>query len=267
MRISYTNLVAAVTPTASSENASYPVTNLKANGRPFNAFRTTATGIQSVVVPFGSTKALRQIFINRINVTSVNLQGGNDGVSWPFDQAVTIKRCPYNWRYQYSALLTGFNYSYFRLYIPSQSTVDDPAIAAGVSYYIVGGLWLADDTESLDPWSVMYDVQRTIVLPSYDSDVKAGGVQIGKAGWPYARMTMQRVAKTNRKVPGFGDKLATMLEQERKIWMTANRKPLVMVSDDTTDAYVFNRLGDVAVSRRTLLRADSPVEWVESVTP
>lgn len=123
------------TPTASSEGSSHSASNIAILTRPKKSWRSTATGNQWVVLDFGSAVSIPGVFLDNTNFGTVVIQGNgtNTWTSPAFDSGnITLSMDPRLGRRKRLIELTGFNYRYMRIYIPSQ-TPD-----GGASYYQIG---------------------------------------------------------------------------------------------------------------------------------
>lgn len=122
MKLSLLNLVAAATVVGSTAAAAFPASNVKSPERPFQPWRSTALGDQSLVVDFGIATALAVVAPIHANVATVTIQGNATDVwtSPSYSQAQTIGRNPWNTRFQAAQLPVGFTFRYLRVLIPSQ---------------------------------------------------------------------------------------------------------------------------------------------------
>jgi len=138
------------TPAATSQDASFPASNLELYGHPFRPWKATvATGIVDVTLDFAvalnSLAADPGIFIYPLNVTSIRIQG-NSSLSWgspPWDEAVTVNKARWTSgpdldRYQGFWRLADldaapFAYRYLNIRIPSQTPIDGLAYRIGVA--------------------------------------------------------------------------------------------------------------------------------------
>ena len=213
MELSYDNMLADanITLTPSSADATYTAANLRTPQRPFLPWRTTALGAQNVVVDFLAARKVTALLLTHVNMTSVTIQG-NATDSWgapSFSQALTIRRNPWNGRYQHGVILSGFNFRFMRVLIPSQSVIN------GVAYYSIGGLWLGTINSTPRPhhWRVDYRViePRLETQPAH-----RGWRQRLKMGEPLTSVTLSLAARVNERRPGDNDQLRDWLEIERR---------------------------------------------------
>lgn len=127
------------TPTASSEDGNFPVTNLKVIPDLEKKYQAAvATGIVNVTLDFGAGNTLSGlaanpgILIDDLNVTSLRIQGNSVTTDWvtpPWDQAITVTQNPFHGRYvDFRRLLdlsgSAFAYRYLNVRIPSQTPTD-----------------------------------------------------------------------------------------------------------------------------------------------
>lgn len=261
IRLSFANLVADATVTATSEDELLTAQNLKAPERPFLQWETEALGAQRAVVDFGAAKQVDIVYVRHTNVTSVQVQG-NTADSWAspaFTQPLTVTKNPFTRRYQVAALLSGFNYRYLSLLIPSQTPVD------GSSSYRIGGLWAGAATKV--PKNFDFAIGHEIVEPAQDVGPAHGGwAQRLKLGQPIVKLSVTRRARTHRKSPGLGDQLADWGEIDEKVW-DADLFLLFLDAGDPCQGYIVRRDTGVAWERPRLRRADSPWQLTEVVGP
>lgn len=247
---------------ASSELADNPATNTAIPGRPFMPWRSAAGGDQSVVINFGATRSVGGVWLIRTNFTSVNIQG-NPSDSWgapAFDQAYTITRSPFNWRYQFGVKLSGFSYQFMRIRIPSQTPTEGSA-------YLLGGVW-AGPVESL-PQNFRFDVNLATVQPSQDvSPAHQGWRQRLVLGEPLTRIAAMRSSRITRMMPGKSDDLNDWQDIARRI--RANDAFALLLGDaDQSQAYILRPINEAhwQWTRRRLNRAESPWELEELIGP
>lgn len=139
IRFAPINLVELATATASSEDAVYVAVNARHPERPFEPWKTTTTGIQSLVIDFGTATTLTggSVSLIHANFTSASIQGHatNTWGAPTYNQAVTLTRAP-NERYHHGHRIVGtFALRFLRILIPSQTPTD------GATVYRLGGVW------------------------------------------------------------------------------------------------------------------------------
>ena len=134
------------TPTASSEDSTFPVTNLLLVGhlrRPWKA--TTSGAIVNVTLDLGAGNTLSAlaadpgIFLDDVNVTSLRIQGNSVTTDWvtpPWDQAITVAKHKGVARYKDFRRLADLNvaafaYRYLNIRFPAQSTTDGAVYRIG----------------------------------------------------------------------------------------------------------------------------------------
>lgn len=265
MYISIQNHVAALTTviTGSSEAANSPATNLSKPGRPFMPWRTAAGGDQNAVINFAAAKVVDAVWLVRTNFTSVRIQG-NPSDSWgapAFDQAFTISLSPWNFRYQLGVRLTGFNYQFLRVLIPSQTPTD------GTAAYLLGGVW-AGPIEKL-PQNVRFDVNLATVQPSLDvAPQHQGWRQRLVLGEPLCRIAAMRTTRITHMMPGYQDDLALWQSIARRI-RENDMLAILLGAADSSQAFVMRPINEAhwQWTRRRLLRAESPFELEELIGP
>lgn len=264
MYLSIQNHVAALTTTiaASSEAANLPATNVSKPGRPFMPWRAGAAGDQSVVINFGSAKLVNAVWLVRTNFTTVRIQG-NPSDSWgapAFNQEYTVGLSPWNFRYQLGVRVTGFNYQFLRVFIPSQTTTDGTA-------YMLGGVW-AGPIEPL-PQNVRFDVNLATVQPSLDvAPQHQGWRQRLVLGEPLCRMAAMRTSRITHMMPGYQDDLNRWQSIARRI-RENDSLAIILGSADSSQAFVMRPINEAhwQWTRRRLLRAESPWELEELIGP
>lgn len=263
IRISIQNYaaVAGVTFTASSEATNSPATNLSKPGRPFMPWRSTVATDSNVVINFGSTRLVQGIVLVRCNFASVRIQG-NTSDSWgapPFDQLFTVTQSPFNFRYQLGTKLTGFNYAFMRILIPTQTPTD------GSSAFLLGGIW-AGPLEKI-PQNFRFDINLATVQPGMDvSPQSQAWRQRLVLGEPVCRIAAMRTSRITEQMPGYLDDL--------KLWQDIARRirdndifALILGEQDASQAYVLRPINEAhwQWTRRRLLRAESPWELEEAI--
>lgn len=250
---SFTNFGATATVTASSELGSSLATNVRTPGRPFLPWRTTTTGDQSVVLDFTTAKSVKLLLLIRANFTSARIQG-NPTDSWgspAFNQLITISRNPWNYRYQHGVRLTGFNYRYLRILIPSQTPTD------ASSGYLLGGVWAGGETRTPRHFRIEYEPET--VEPKLDMVPEhQGWRQRLVMGDPLARFQFTRIATVNRYVPGYSDELATWKEIDRQI-VDADIFAILLTTLENAQAFVVRPVADNKWTRRRHTLAEQ--EW------
>lgn len=104
--------------------------------------RHTRTAVKTEVtidINFGSTKAIKAVFLNDINFTDIYIEGSTNGTDWVFSQQFTISKDKKVNRYKIHAALTGFYYQYMRIRITAQDPVD------GLSIFRIGTLMCTEN--------------------------------------------------------------------------------------------------------------------------
>jgi hypothetical protein len=246
--------------TASSEAANSPATNLGKPGRPFLPWRTTVATDSNVVINFGSAKQVDGVLLVRCNFASVRIQG-NSSDSWgapAFNQLFTVTQSPFNWRYQLGVKLTGFNYAFMRILIPTQTPTD------GSSAFLLGGVW-AGPLEKI-PQNFRFDVNLATVQPGQDvAPQSQAWRQRLVLGDPLTRIACMRSVRITEMMPGYLDDLKTWQDIARRI-RDNDIFAIILGEADTSQAYVVRPINEAhwQWTRRRLLRAESPWELEES---
>lgn len=185
------------TPTATSENASFPATNLLLYGHPFRPWKAlVATGIVDVTLDFGSGNTLSALAANPglllypVNFTSARIQA-NSSVSWgspPWDQPVTIAKDPFTGRYKGFWHLADLSavalaYRYLNIRIPSQVPVDG-------AVYRIGTIVVGQVIElSVNPNAPLV---RDREDPAIITEFMDGGREINEMGEPVLDLALPR---------------------------------------------------------------------------
>lgn len=262
----YLSLVNQVRPlttviTGSSEAAEWPASNLHRPERPFTPWRTTGTGDQSVVINFGSAKAIDGIWLVRTNFASARIQM-NSSDSWgapPVDQLHTLIQSPWNFRYQLGVRIVGAAYQFLRIFIPSQTPTD------GAAYYLLGGVW-AGALEPL-PQNARFDLNYVTVQPTKDVGPNhQGWRQRLVMGEPLCRITAFRTSRITEMMPGYQDDLNRWQSIARRI-RDNDTFAIILGAADPSQAFVVRPINDAhwQWTRRRLGRAESSWELEESL--
>jgi len=182
-----TSLV-SYTPTATSENASYPVTNLNLYGRLFRPWKASVqSAVVDVTLDFGSGSTLSGlatdpgILFDDCNVASASIQGNTVTTSWgapPWNQPISFNQEQWVRRrkgfFRLADLSTAvFSYRYLNLRIPIQAGTD-----AGP--YRIGRAAVGPITELLA--NPLYNVTRRTVDPFVSTEFLDGGIEVVELG-------------------------------------------------------------------------------------
>jgi len=238
------------TPTATSADSTYPVTNIEDYGhllRPWKA--AVATGIVNVTLDFGAGNTLSAlaadpgIFLDDLNVTSLRIQGNSVTTDWetpPWDQAVTISQEPRTRRYNGYVLLSELNaapfaYRYLNIRILSQTPTD--ALAYRISRAFVGAT-----TELLT--NPEYGITRKTFDPKMTLEFMDGGSEVSEMGERRYEFTV------TRQVVG-----ATELAQELAIQAITPGTNVVIWDSETggsQSAWIMRRVEDPSLQETFL---------------
>jgi hypothetical protein len=265
IRLSIQNYAAAtgVVFVGSSEAANSPATNLAKPGRPFLPWRTTVATDSNVVINFGAAKQIDGVLLVRCNFASVRIQG-NTADSWgapAFNQLYTVAQSQFNWRYQLGVRLTGFNYQYMRIFIPTQTPTD------ASSAFLLGGVW-AGPLEKV-PQNFRFDVNLATVQPGQDvAPQSQAWRQRLVLGEPLVRIACMRSSRITEMMPGYQDDLKKWQDIARRI-RDNDIFALLLGDVDSSQAYVLRPINEAhwQWTRRRILRAESPWELEEVVGP
>lgn len=184
------NLIDYTIEDFSSEDGNWPASNLLIFDKRVRYWKTTGTGDSYVVIDLGSAQALNGVSIVDVNFSSCKVQG-NATDSWgspSFDtDTVTISQEKLTGLYRLhldAADLSGFNYRYLRLFIPTGATTD------GESVFRVGVLAVSVDSDeyvlAMDADSGMGMVRDQAVSKQ---DMHGGGQEVSENGVPFGRIS------------------------------------------------------------------------------
>jgi hypothetical protein len=148
VRASQARLLIYTVVSVSSENADFPKENIAKNTEPTLTSRTTTVGSdQWWVIDFGSAKAVDAFFLDKVNFSTVKIQGNATDV-WTgpsFDSGIlTVGRDFRHNRYKILFVTSTFNLRFARIFVPAQTPID------GASYFEIGGLSCSDDYVELN---------------------------------------------------------------------------------------------------------------------
>ena len=259
--LSLLNYVATAAITTTDPNGSATADYIRSPGRPFLPWRTGALGAQNIVINFGSTKSVKLLLLVRTNFTTANIQG-HPSDSWgapAFDQAITISRNPWNYRYQWGMRVVGFSYQYMRISIPSQSTTD------GSTGYLLGGVWAGDELRI--PRQFRFDYDAETVEPLVDMiPPHQGWRQRLIMGEPMARFTFSRIATIDQFTPGYADQLLAWKDIDRQI-RENDICALLLTTQDPAQAFVVRPTGDNKWRRNKYTMAEHQITYEEVLGP
>lgn len=213
-RVSLANLAVGATFSGSTAAAGYPAFNAGSPERPFQPWKTTATGAQRLVVSFGAPVTLDHVTLIRTGFASAIIQG-NATDEWEspppsYSQEVTVARNSVSSRYHHAHQIVGsFTYPYLSILIPSQTPLD------GAASYLLGGVWAGVWTYPPRAFRWGYRLER--IEPLLDQRTLSGGLHRLRLGEPIARITAQRQALLGATAPGLTDDLAAWWELDRKM--------------------------------------------------
>lgn len=189
----------AYTPTASSEDTSFPATNLTVLTNLRQRYQALTQGaVVNITLDVGAGNtvsglaAVPGVFLDWANWASLRIQGNSVTTNWttpPWNQAVTLTKERWTGRrkgfWKLSELdAAPFAYRYLNLQIQAQST-DDAA------NYFLSRAPLGSITE----WTVnpSFSMQRHIQKPQGRTPLMDGGVQITRLGEPFFVCQLPRI--------------------------------------------------------------------------
>lgn len=133
------------TPSASSEDSTYPDDNLKIYGHLRKHYRALVQTEVTITLDFGSAKTIESVLLDDVNFTDVYIQGHADEAHWgtpDFSEQFTVTQDERVNRYKLFAALTAFNYQYMRIKVPVQVPTD-------LSVFRIGRVCCSDDRITL----------------------------------------------------------------------------------------------------------------------
>ena len=242
----YTTATAFHTPaaiTATTEDASWPASNVAQLTYPHRVFRTTSAAgtAQRLIIDFGQTRTLQAWGIDRTNAGSVIVEG-NATNTWgtpSYGATVAISQDTLDGRYKLYNPLTGTSFEntgYRYASIRPAGT----ATTYGGTVWEVGSVWFAG---TVSAWSenMGFPYRRTF-LQATDEGVRLGGGASPTAiGNPYCRITLATQAMTE----------STMRPVLDGLMRAGRHVPLMFYVNDasTAEVYICRRVGEVGVDR------------------
>jgi hypothetical protein len=232
LRASTTNLTASSTITASTEDASYPRTNLRVPEEPDNPAKTTVTTDSWWVIDHGSAKSVAAWGLLYANFTSVKVQA-NATDSWgapSYDSGtLTIGTNPGNGRLcLFHRPGSAQNFRYNRIFIPSQTPTVVPGQVSSSDRFRLGAVWACSALTS-PPRDILWDPDVEEVEPLEDVFTLSERRQRLDLGASLFRLS-GRVQAATGAVPMLADEIASWHTFERA-WKNADIA-LVSFSDD-----------------------------------
>lgn len=209
---------------ASSENANFPVDNLKELS-PVKCWKSSALGIQYVTYDFKGSKTFNGIFINRFNFASFTVKLSDDVnfVTGVTDINVTAAKDElYDENYMHMFIPVTGSYAYMRIYIPSQTPLFES------TYYKIGNLYVGN---FVDIWNPKPGYSVSIISKENQIDYDSGSTD------------SYQVGRTRRLFEGQFDKISD--DEYKKLRFTRN--PFVLFHDwevDNSKCYLVKSLPD-----------------------
>lgn len=176
------NLIEYTIEDQSSENPNWLAVNLLNFEKRVRFWKTTVTTDSYVVIDLGSAMAIKAAGVIDVNYTSCVIEG-NASDSWGAPSfasgTITIAKEKLTGLYRlHFAALTGFNYRYLRLFVPSQSTTD------GEAEFRTGVLAVSVDSAAFTYGAIQsLNMQRDQAISV--QDMHGGGQEKALNGVPY----------------------------------------------------------------------------------
>lgn len=227
------NLLTYTIDSFSSEDANWPASNLLIFDKRIRFWKTTSTSDSYVIIDLGAAKALKAVGVIDVNYSSCKIQGhtSNNFTTPDFDSGlVTIaqEKLTHLYRLHFIAL-TGFNYRYLRLFIPTQATTD------GTSVFRTGVL-----ATSVDSAEFLYGGYNGLNMRRNQAisvrDMHGGGQEKAINGSPYGSISfdMRRLRKS-AEFTQITDQLVSIGETELIMFSPADE----LIEDTNSGQYVF----------------------------
>lgn len=228
---------ASYTPTASSAQTAWPVTNVSSITRPHRVFKTSAAAgtAQAIVLDFGATQTVKALMLDRCNVSAVSIQGNatNSWSSPAYWATATISQDTLDGRYKLFHDLTAasFSYRYCRIHPNGTATLYGGTVWELGSIAVMGtvSIW---GTNMGFPYGRQH-------MQAFDPGVKiGGGGEPSTLGNPYARIVLSTGAMSG-----------TMMATIDEVMRAGQGAPIVFYTGGTStaEAYIAHRVGDVRV--------------------
>jgi hypothetical protein len=155
---------------ATSENTSFPSSNLALPESFLRSWRSTDTTEQIIVLSLGASYNLDCIYLDNCNFTSATIEV-NDSDSWtsPNDsQSVTISQDPDTGRYRIWHEPTSTGDTHVRIVIPSQTPVD------GESYFKIGRI-IIPETVFMPEVNISWGYESEVTKAKRRNEFISGG--------------------------------------------------------------------------------------------
>ena len=244
-----TSLV-SYSPSATSENATYPATNLNLYGHLLRPWKAAVQSAQvDVTLDFGAGNTLTGlaadpgIFFDDVNVSSASLQGDTVTTSWgspAWNQSISFQQDPWVRRrkgfFRLADLsVSVFSYRYLNLRIPIQGGTD-----SGV--YRIGRIGVGAITEILA--QPLYPVQRKVIDPVQVTEFLDGGFEPVELG------SRRFELELTREMVGSAE-----LNEELTIQAVTRGTPFIVWDSElagTQYAWMFRRSSDPVIDQTIL---------------
>lgn len=241
------NLIDYTIEDVSTEDSNWLAANLLLFEKRVRYWKTTGTGDSYVVIDLGSAQALKGVGAIDCNYASCKIQG-NASDSWgspSFDtDTVSISQDKLTGLYRLhldTTDLSGFNYRYLRLFIPTQATTDNDSV------FRTGVLAVSVDSDeyvlTVDASGITMRRNQAISLAT----LHGGGEEKNINGAPYASMSFDIGRLRNASEFALIERLLAIGETELVMFSPDDE----MIEDTNNGQYVF------------IMRKETPPEFLQ----
>jgi|SRR5579885_270595 len=177
-----------------SEDPNAPISSIKTYKYPSQSWRSTSLVQQDIVIDLATQYENPVIYMDNFNFTTFQIHGSSDGINFPYSVSITATKNKRLKDFRYIKDLSGFNYQYLRLRIPSQSP------ASGEAFFLLGGFSVLSSMVTLGEY---FEYSETFLasIPGITVSFAGGGVDAIALGARRAGKftpTVQRTAKVDQ---------------------------------------------------------------------
>ncbi len=201
-----------ITITASSANASFPVSNLKSI-EPVKSWKSTVITESWVKLDFGTNVSYNSLFLNRINFAACTVAISVDDVNYTTIESITgmTKDEIYDENYIHKWVNLSGTYRYIKITIPTQTPLFE------TTYFKIGNVLIGT---AIEVWNPKAGFQVTYIPKMAITEFKSGYISTEKLG------------RTRRAFNGVLDNVKT----DEIVKMRLTYKPFVLYLDYTADS-------------------------------